>query len=389
MVNERREKLKETMKKFNKGQKEEVLSFGNETEDLEVIPTGLPVIDAFIGGGTKRGTFTIYWGASSVGKTSLTLQSIGNAQKEGKLCCYINLEKPIDKARFEGFGVNLDELVLVNYCKNAEQALEVIRTLCQEKVIDLLVVDSIQAMCPKNTKENKNSQRALAEKEIAELARTMSKFFQVVNADVYRAKASVVFIGQTRIQGIGSFFTRAGLTGGEALKFYAYNIVFMRRGQTVDAPVQKFKEYFLDPDGGLHYATKSETIGFDAVLRMDKTNASESAKEKTDIHVPFYYDTGFIAPKCGQIPGGELKIEGTKEEKLIITNMLIKKGILTPENNPFLPLKADNLIIDDAQQEPPETEKTLIDKDKQIGKLENQELPKKKRGRGRPRKEKK
>jgi len=132
-MNERRKKLLETMKQFNKNQKEEVLSFGNESEDLGIINTGIKSIDNFLGGGTKRGTFTIFWGSCSVGKTSLTLQTIANAQKEGQICCYINLEKPIDKERFEFFGVNLDELVLVNHCKNAEQALEIIRIITYPK----------------------------------------------------------------------------------------------------------------------------------------------------------------------------------------------------------------------------------------------------------------
>lgn len=291
--NERRKKLEETMKQFNTKQKDSILDFGNNLKDMEIISTGIPEIDKFLGGGIKRGTHTIFWGGFSVGKTSLVLQSISNAQKEGKICCYINLEKPIDRSRFEQMGVNLETLVLANYCQNAEQALEIIRTLCQEKVVDFIAIDSIQALAPKSSKENKGKERALEEKEIAELARTLSKFFQVVNADVFNSKTAILMIGQTRIQGINTFFTKAGLTGGEALKFYAYQIVFFRRGQKADGPSRSFKEYFKDPDGKKRYRTKKETIGFDCVLRMDKTNSSESMKENKEIHIPFYHASGF------------------------------------------------------------------------------------------------
>ena len=153
--NERRKLLLQTMKKFNKNQKEEVLFFGNEAQDKEVIPTGIQAFDNFVGGGTKRGTFTVIYGGEKVGKSTLVLQSIASAQKNNKMCCYIDLEHTFDKERAISLGINLEELILAEKCVNAEQALEIIRTLCKQKVIDLIIVDSIQAMSPKNEQENK------------------------------------------------------------------------------------------------------------------------------------------------------------------------------------------------------------------------------------------
>lgn len=329
MENERKKKLVETMKKFNKNNKEEILSFGNEKTDSGVVATGIEKIDNFLGGGTKKSTFTILWGSFSSGKTSLVLTEIANAQKRGEICCYINLEKPIDKERFEFFGVNLDELVLCEFPNNAEKALEVIRALCKEKVIDLIVIDSIQGMAPKDSKENKGGkERSLEEKEIATLARTMSKFFPVVGSDVFNAGASVVFIGQVRVGGIGSFFTHAELTGGEAQKFYAYQIVFMRKGSKANNPKKKFKEYFLDDKGKLRYQTKTEDIGFSVVMRMDKTNSSKSAKEYQEIEIPFYYDSGFKTIEINDEEEIRIDKEMPEVEQEKVKEMLIEKGIL-------------------------------------------------------------
>lgn len=328
-MNERQKKLLETMKKFNKGQKDTVLDFAKNTEDLEVIPTGIKRIDEFLGGGSKRGTYCIYWGGYSVGKTTLALQQIANAQKDGKICCYINLEKPIDQKRFKQFDVNLEELVLANHTRNAEQALSIIRTLCKDKVVDLIVIDSLNAMSPKAELESKGGkERDLEEKNIAELARTMSEFCRKVNPDIYRAKTSVIVIGQTRIGGIGTFFTRATLSGGEAIKFYAYNIVFMRKGQKSDSPASKFKEYYIDPDKKVRYRTVNEHIGFDVVLRMDKTNSSKSFKENEDIHIPFIYTEGFVdeVKESDDIP---IKIDAKNdEEKEKIEEYLKEKGLM-------------------------------------------------------------
>jgi len=326
-MNERRKKLLDTMKQFNKGQKEEILSFGNEAQEKEVIPTGIKAVDEFIGGGTKRGTFTVIYGGEKVGKSTLVLQAIANAQKDEKLCCYIDLEHTFDKERAISLGVNVEELVLAEKCENAEQALEIIRTLCKQKVIDLVVVDSIQAMSPKNEQENKGKERELASKEIAELARTLSKFFRVVSPDVFNAQASVIMIGQIRIAGIGSFYTHADLSGGEALKHWAFTRCFVRRGQKSDSPVRKFKEYFIDPEGKIRYSTQKEAIGFDVVMKLEKTKSSQSAKEGKEIHLPFLYNKGFV-DTVKESEDISIKIDAKNEEqKKKIKDNLIKKEI--------------------------------------------------------------
>lgn len=324
---ERRKKLEETMKKFNKGQKESILDFGTSHEDIEPIATGIKIIDKFKGGGSKRGGFDIIYGGYSVGKSTLVLQQIANAQKNGMICCYIDLEHSFDKKRAIQLGIDLKTLILAEKCKNAEQALEIIRALCKEKVVDYFAVDSIQAMSPLNEQENKGKERQLVEREIAELARTLSKFFRVVSPDVFNAKASVVMIGQVRIKGIGTFFTRASLSGGEALLHWANQITFARQGQGADAPSNSFKRYFLDPDRNLRYKTEKKKIGFDAVLKLEKTKSSESATEGSDIHVPFIFEKGFV----DIIEQKDVKIEisGTDEEKAIIEKELIEKGILS------------------------------------------------------------
>jgi len=329
MDNERKKKLFQTMKEFNKTNKNEILSFGNESEEKEVIPTGIKNLDSFIGQGTKRGTFTVIYGGEKVGKSTLVLQAIANAQKENRICCYIDLEHTFEKKRAKSLGVNLEELILAEKCETAEQALEIIRKLCKEKVADIIVVDSIQAMSPLNERENKGKERELASKEIAELARTLSKFFRVVSPDIFNAKASVIMIGQIRISGIGSFYTHADLSGGEALRHWAYTRLFIRRGQKSNAPVQKFKTYYLDPDSALRYTTVSEDVGFDAVIKLEKTKSSKSAKEGSEIHLPFLYDKGFVD---FYNPNEEIEIKIDPElpepEKEKVKEILIEKGIL-------------------------------------------------------------
>jgi len=293
--NERRKKLHETLKGFNKKFKSEIFTMGNEIVEYPVIPCGIKKIDDFLGGGFKQGGHTLVYGQFKVGKTAWIMQTIANAQKNGKLVCYTNSEKPISPSRFKFFNVDLDEMVYVEAPENAEQALEGMRRLCKDKVIDLFIIDSTNGLCPKSKQETKKgAERGLDKKNVAAIALMLSEFYNGVNACIFRSKASVIWIGQSRTKGIGTFFTYLGLSGGDAQNFFAYQKIFMRRGQNSDNPKQKFKEYFVDPDKKIRFLTVKEDIGFDVVLKMEITNSCNSVKENQEIHIPFVYDKGFV-----------------------------------------------------------------------------------------------
>lgn len=379
MDNERKKKLLETLKGFNKKHKSEIFTLGNEIQELEVIPSGIKKVDEFIGGGFKKGGHTIIWGMYSVGKTALVLTTIANAQKEGKLVCYVNTEKPIEPERFKFFGINLEELIYVEAPECAEDALEAMRTLCKDKVIDLFVIDSTNGLCPKSVQEEKGGkERSLEKKNVSSLPLTLSNFYNIVNAHVFRSRASIIWIGQGRIQGIGTFFTRMGLSGGNAQEFYAYQIMFMRRGQNSDSPVNKIKEYSIK-NNKLSYKTISEPAGFDVVMKLDKTNSCKSAREKSEIHIPFYYDTGFYEPKIKDEEDFRIDPELIDLEQEKVKEMLIEKGILPK----VIVTDGKNILEESKNYEYTGNETVTIEK----AEKEDVVTPiKKKRGRGRPKK---
>jgi len=194
--------------------------------------------------------------------------------------------------------------------------------LANAQVVDFVVVDSIQAFAPRGEQETKKGkEKSIEDDTIALLARQLGKFFKRVSTPIFKANISVLMIGQVRTQGIGTFYIRDGLSGGKALLHWAYQTIYMRRGQKSDSPMSAYKELFLDPAGKLHKVTKKEIAGFDAVLKMEKTKASGSKPENTEIHVPFYIKGGFSEVKIQE----EIHavITGTKEEKEKIKKMLL------------------------------------------------------------------
>jgi protein RecA len=341
MDNQRRKILIESMKKINKINNESLAVFAEDTTISDVLPSGINTVDKLIGKGFKKGNFTILWGGESVGKSTLALQTIATAQNNGQIACYLDMERSFDATRAIELGVNLEELMLVSNCQTAEQALEIIRSLSKDKAVDMIILDSVQSMSPIGEQENKGKERELASKEMAELARTLSKFFRVVAPDVYRAKIACILIGQVRMN-LGSFIVKAELSGGLALKHFAYQSVFMRRGQKADAPVQKFKEYFIDPDGKIRSRTIGEEVGFDTVLKLSKTKSSLSEKEGSEIHVPFVYDKGFVNEI---VEPDELEIridtDANEKDRQTIEDFLREKNLLKE------PINKTNITLPD------------------------------------------
>ena len=376
---ERKAKLKEVMKSLNKKFKNpNLLKMGDSELEKETISTGISEIDGLTGGFTK-GNFSVVYGVKSSGKTTLALQTIAQNQKEGKICCLIDLEHSFDIMRATQLGVNLEELILINEIDDAEQAMDIMISLAKEQVIDFIVLDSVQGMSPRGEQETKKGkEKSLADETMALLARQLGAFFRRCSTPIFKGKVAVLMIGQVRTHGIGSFFTYDGLSGGKALIHFAHKIIYIRPGQKADAPQGKWKEIFLDPDGKMHKQTKKESIGFSTVLKLEKTKSSKSKVEGSEIKIPFYFDSGFVVPEEKEI---EEKIVGTEEEKEKILQMLSKESV-----------KETCKILakdDKACKELAENYCNAKDEDLSRGeeKLIETEKPKKKK-RGRPRKSK-
>jgi len=271
--------------------------------------------------------------------------------------------------------------------ENAEKALEAMRRLCKDKVIDLFIIDSTNGLCPKSVQEDKGGkERSLEKKNVASLPLILSSFYNIVNAHIFRSRASIIWIGQARMQGIGTFFTRLGLSGGNAQDFYAYQIIFMRRGQNADSPMKSVKRYFLDPDKNLRYKTEKVAVGFDVVMKLEKTNSCRSAQEKSELHIPFVYKEGFVDKFNPE--GQDIVIKGTDEEKEIITAELILKGIIPGkvETTKMPKEVADALDNVDTEKIEKKLKKPILGKgaSKEDEVEESPSIAPKKKGRGRP-----
>jgi recombination protein RecA len=292
---EKRERLHKLMNETNREFKSVVLKFAKDEPVKTKIPFGLTELDAFTGGGIISGNVSIIYGSEGSGKSTLAYNLVASAQKEGKLCAYYDLEHMFDSTRAIKMGVNIDNLLLSEEFDTAEEAMDSIISLSRAKAIDLIVIDSVQALSTKEEQESKGGkERKMEENEIASLAKKMGKFLRKVGTPLYKGKVALLLIGQARTGGLGSFITHEELTGGRAQKFWSLLTLYIRKGQNADAPTQKVELEELDENGKKIKITKR--IGFDAVIKVEKTKTN-SEPEGSDIHLPFYFSSGFIKNK--------------------------------------------------------------------------------------------
>ena len=205
--------VKAIQTKFGEGA---IMKFGDSPKvDINVIPTGSIGLDMALGvGGIPRGRIIEIFGPESSGKTTLSLHIVAEAQKKGGVCAYIDAEHAMDPEYTKKLGVNINNL-LISQPDNGEQALEIVESLVRTGKIDVVVIDSVAALTPKDEIEGD-----MGAYHVGKQARLMSQALRKLTAIVARSKTVVIFINQIRMQ-IGVMFGNPETTpGGKALKFY-------------------------------------------------------------------------------------------------------------------------------------------------------------------------
>jgi recombination protein RecA len=202
-------------KEFGKGA---IMSLGGMTSlDVEGISTGSLSLDIALGGqGLPRGRVTEIYGAEASGKTTIALHAVAQAQKAGGVAAYIDAEHALDPSWAKRIGVDLDSL-LVSQPGYGEEALRIAEMLIKSNAVDIIVIDSVAALVPRN--EIQESE--IGDTKVGLQARLMSQALRILNPQLNKSRTCLVFINQIR-QKIGVMYGDPNTTtGGLALKFYA------------------------------------------------------------------------------------------------------------------------------------------------------------------------
>ena len=215
--------LSQLEKQFGKGS---IMRLGAKEAivPIAVISSGSISFDAALGvGGVPRGRVVEIFGPESSGKTTITLQIVAEAQRNGGLAAFVDAEHALDPAYAKKLGVDVDNL-LVSQPDYGEQALEIVEALVKSGAIDVLVVDSVAALVPKAELDGE-----MGDSHMGLQARLMSQALRKLTGTVSKSRTCLIFINQIRDK-IGVMFGNPETTtGGRALKFYSSVRIDIRR----------------------------------------------------------------------------------------------------------------------------------------------------------------
>lgn len=214
-------------KQFGEGS---VMSLGKQSalKEIPVIKTGAISLDLALGiGGVPRGRIVEIYGPESSGKSTLSMHIVANAQKNGGVAAYIDAEHAFDPSYASKIGIDLDRLI-ISQPSSGEEALNIAEMLARSNAVDVIIIDSVAALVPKNELEGD-----IGDQHMGLQARMMSQALRKLTSTLSKSNTCAVFINQIR-EKIGVMFGNPETTtGGKALKFYASIRMDIRRTQTI------------------------------------------------------------------------------------------------------------------------------------------------------------
>lgn len=214
-------------KDFGKGT---VMKLGDSSVNagVETVPTGCLSLDLALGlGGVPKGRVIEVYGPESSGKTTVALHMIAEVQKRGGIAGFVDAEHALDPVYAKNIGVDTDELY-ISQPDSGDQALEITETMVRSGAIDIIVIDSVAALVPRQEIEGD-----MGDSHVGLQARLMSQALRKLTPVISKSNCVVIFINQLREKVGVMFGSPETTTGGRALKFYASVRLDVRKIETL------------------------------------------------------------------------------------------------------------------------------------------------------------
>ncbi len=210
-------------KQYGKGS---IMKLGESAKSMNVdaVPTGCLSLDLALGiGGLPKGRVIEVYGPESSGKTTVALHVVAEVQKMGGIAGFIDAEHALDPVYAKSIGVDVDNLY-ISQPDSGEQALEITETMVRSGAVDIVIVDSVAALVPKQEIDGD-----MGDSHVGLQARLMSQALRKLTSVISKTNCIVLFINQLREKVGVMFGNPETTTGGRALKFYSSVRLDVRR----------------------------------------------------------------------------------------------------------------------------------------------------------------
>ena len=296
----------------------------------EFQPTPSPGLNKALGGGLPYGRQVLLWGSKSSAKSSLCLQTIGMAQKEGKLCAWVDAEMSYDEDWAIKLGVDTTQLIY-SEARSINDMVDVVVALLHAGV-DIVVIDSISSLLPavyfeKDSDELKQLDQT---KQIGSESKDLKHAWMMINyANNKEKPALILAISQAR-NNITAMYTQSVPTGGNATQFFSSTIIKLfssssdtqaikakikvgdklieqKVGRTIRWEVQNSKTSAPGESGEYGFFFKGDLIGVDMIGDLVDTAEMMGIVERTG--------AWYILPDGSKVQGRDGFVARVREDQ--------------------------------------------------------------------------
>ena len=264
-------KVKAALDAINKHAKKDIAVVGSNKIKVEGQSTGVELLDYAIGcGGYPKGRITEIFGLASSTKTSLCLYGIAQAQREGKVCMFVDAEFALAFKHAAAMGVDVDNLIVLKP-DSGEEVFDTIEQMLREELVDFIVVDSIPSLIPVPEIEAEINKPTMGGQ-----ARLIASGLRRLVPLVAKNDTVLIFINQLRKNIMGGTFDPYTKPGGMSLSFYisvSIRLINMGKlkkgdeivGQMIKFQMKKNKVGMNNHEGEMKFMFAS---GFESELNM-------------------------------------------------------------------------------------------------------------------------
>ncbi len=316
--------------------------------NVSAVSTGSLSLDFALGiGGIPRGRITEIYGPESSGKTTIALHVIAEVQKQGGDAAFIDAEHALDPVYAKKLGVDTSNL-LVSQPDNGEQALEIAETLVNSGAIDIIVIDSVAALVPRQEIEGD-----MGESHVGLQARLMSQAMRKLSGAIAKSNCIVIFTNQLR-EKVGVMYGNPEVTtGGKALKFYASVRIDVRRVESLKNGSEVYGSHTRCKVVKNKVAPPFKTAEFDILYGSGISKSSEIIDMAIQLGVVeksgawFYYD----GDRLGQGKDNVRKLIESDKELMDKLETIVREKVQNMDAEGESTLDDDDFEIKDFDEE--------------------------------------
>ncbi len=320
----------------------------NSSMNVSAVSTGSLSLDFALGiGGIPRGRITEIYGPESSGKTTIALHVIAEVQKQGGEAAFIDAEHALDPVYAKKLGVDINNL-LVSQPDYGEQALEIAETLVNSGAIDIIVIDSVAALVPRQEIEGD-----IGASHVGIQARLMSQAMRILSGAIAKSNCIVIFTNQLR-EKVGVMYGNPEVTtGGKALKFYASVRIDVRRVESLKNGSEVYGSHTKCKVVKNKVAPPFKTAEFDILYGSGISKSSEVIDMAIQLGIIeksgawFYYD----GDRLGQGKENVRKLIESDKELMDKLEALVRAKVAETDTSDEAELGEDDFEIKDFDEE--------------------------------------